>query len=264
MSIRMTVVAGWVLALAGSIPAGIAADAGSVSPPEPLILFLQQELRPHNNPGDIDRGMVELLSRLPPGREVAIYAFQQERYRLLLAGPAGRLHWPPPGFELTVAGAATGCPFRALLAFLQDQKLEDQTVCFISDGYSGDPYARLTVGPVTVGTPRTPDGYPPVLALIDHCRLRHIRVIGVYADRPPTHPTAADAGQRLAGVPASNPENLPASVYLGNSTGRREHLRPASFDRFRYAVEESGGKAFYGFGSYRGLFRKLVKDGLLR
>lgn len=263
MSIRTILMAGWVMAFAGFALAGAAADARS-TPAEPLVLFLQQDLRPHNNPGDFGHGMAELLSGLPPEREVAVYAFQQERFHLLLSGPAARLQWPPTGFELTVASAASSCPFRTFRAFLQAQGLENQTVCFISDGYSSDPATRFTIGPITMGTPRTPDGYPPVQELVGHCRHHNIRVIGIYADHSPTHSNTADAGQKRTGVPDSIPDDRHACIPPGNSTDRREQQRPVSFDRFRYAVEESSGKAFYDFGSFRGLFRKLVKDGLLR
>lgn len=219
------------LVFAGLVSCILAAEAPTS--PSPVVVVLQQDLLPRFDTAEFHRGFQELLSALPPDRSVSIYTFDGPSIRLLITARAGNIVWPVPGFSFTSPSSGDVCPYRSLLALIKEKEFQNQRVLWITDGYS-DHFHNDNISE-----------FQPLLDLTAECRSRKIKITGIFtAGNPPR-------------------ENIPVFDRSNTGPSRKTFWLSKSFDCSRTATEKSGGKFYYGFSSYRSLFRRLVQKGEL-
>ena len=217
--------------LAGVAPCCFA--AGTSASTSPVVVVLQQDLLPRFDTSEFHRGFQEFLSILPPDRSVSIYAFDGPSTRLLIQACAGDMRWPVPGFSFTLPSSGDVCPYKCLLQLIKEQGFQNQRVLWITDGYS-DHFHNDSIS-----------DFQTLLDLSAECRSRTVKVTGIYT---------AGAAPR---------ENIPFFDRSNTGPSRKTFWLSMSFDCSRTVSEKSGGTFYYGFPSYRSLFRRLVEKGEL-
>ncbi len=225
MTKRMHMLLGILLLMVFSFSALAATET-----PGKLVFFIQQDIRPEVDPLFFNAGMQYLFKNLDPKTQVQVYYSQINQYELVMEGQAGTLTWPPAKVQMGTENPST-TPYKNLYSYLKKNKVADQTVIFISNGTSKDMFQFVdTEGFMQGDETFTPNSYQPAQTLKNYCKKNNVHLIG---------------------------------IYVRNTTVRSEDFRDISFTTFRYVVEESGGKAYYGFSTFKGLFQNLISEGAL-
>jgi hypothetical protein len=206
------------------------AQTGPSGKAEPLVFFVQQDLEPEVTRLGFDAGFQELLGRLDPGREISFYFYIQNRFKLVYEGEAAGMKWPAE--ESFAVPVPSTTPYKNLLRFLQENGMKGRTVIFVSNGVSQDMLQLVdTQGLLRGADTFSPSRYQPIENLRKYCKKNDIRILGLYVPVRSRFPGQVD--------------RIP-------------------LDSFRYTVETSGGKAYYNFNTFTGVFRALDEKELAR
>lgn len=207
---------------------GMATLLAGLPAPDPggeLLVFVQRDIRPSADRLNFNDGFRHFLAGLPPDTPVKIFLTISQQNSKVAEGPAGQVEWPAD-VEFALASSAT-TPYKNLLEFLEAGQVHDQTVIFVSSGASQDMYQLLDEGGfLPAESTFAPSTYAPMPRIIDYCKKNNVRLVGLFN---PVFPAS-----RLDGVTLS---------------------------AFRYVVEDSGGKAYYDFTSYTGVFGSILRTG---
>ncbi|MBN2431411.1 MAG: hypothetical protein JXQ27_08040 [Acidobacteria bacterium] len=213
--------------------------------PLPLMVVLQQDLRPQVDEKEFDAGFRYLLQELPPDRTVEIFVFRHDKLWRVLAGSGTELTWPPANFSFTERSAATR-PYAALLSLLQARRTEAQSILLISNGAMS-------------GTSSAAETPPALPQLVEYCRTHRVRLVGVYADEfaPVASLRQAQYQDASAICSARNLSRSSRQLYHASREGLEQD--PTSCDWFREAMHATNGAIYYKFERYLDVFAEILK-----
>jgi len=197
---------------------------------EKKIVFIVQYDMPNAERMEFNKGYNVMLKKLPPDSHVEFFFFIKDMVKKVQEGKPGDLTWPVIKPYFVVANTST-TPYKNLLHYMKEAAIQNQTVVFISTGISPD--LRLKIDKGGFGRGKTvflPQLYEPLNHIKDYCKMNNIYLIGLY-------------------VPG----------YRGPRVNRKDLF----LDAFRYMVNQSGGKAYYNFNTFEGIFKKLAEKNLL-
>jgi hypothetical protein len=199
------------------------AQTGPGGQTESLLFFVQQDIEPEVTRLGFNEGFGEFLGRLDPGRQIEFYFYMQNNFKQIYEGKAGTMQWPADASFAVPVPSTT--PYKNLLRFLRENDMRGRTVIFVSNGVSQDMLQLVdTEGLLRGADTFSPSRYQPIEDLRQYCKKNDIRIIGLYVP----------IRNRFSGVM----DNIPLNA-------------------FRYAVETSGGKAYFNFNTFTGVFRAL-------
>jgi len=207
--------------IAGSALAETEKEAGK-------LVFLVQYDMPTADTFNFDEGFPWLMKELSPECMVELNYFFKEMIRQAKMAKAGEFPWPVVNPNFLPANPST-VPYKNLLQYLEGNSIKDTTVMFISNGVSEELRRTLDSGAFGRGkTTFNPQRYAPLPKIIDYCKANNVKLYGFY-------------------VPAQRGATrvLQNDIFL---------------EAFRYVVNQSGGKAFYNFSSFEGVFKALLKE----
>jgi hypothetical protein len=207
---------------------GAAAVMAETAPAEKKIVFMVQYDMPTAESFNFNDGFPWLMKNLSPECVVELNYFFKEMIRKAREAKAGEFPWPVVNPNFVPANPST-VPYKNLLKYLEENSIKDTTVMFVSNGVSQE--LRRTLDSGAFGRGRTtfnPQRYTPLPKIISYCKSNNVRLLGFYvpAQRGATRVTQND-------------------IFL---------------EAFRYVVNQSGGKAFYNFSSFEGVFSSLLKE----
>ncbi|MBN2432312.1 MAG: hypothetical protein JXQ27_12620 [Acidobacteria bacterium] len=195
--------------------------------PGKLVFMVQYDM-PTADAFNFDEGFPWLMKELPPECMVELTYFFKDMIRQAKSATAGEFPWPVVNPSFLPANPST-VPYKNLLKFLEENSIQDTTVMFVSNGVSEELRRTLDSGAFGRGqTAFNPQRYSPLSKIIDYCKSNNVRLLGFYipAQRGATRVTQND-------------------IFL---------------EAFRYVVNQSGGKAFYNFSSFEGVFKAVLKE----
>jgi len=242
---------------------------------EKITFVVQHDLKPAVNNLKFERGFNYFMKNQPSDLKVEIFGFYLNNVYPVLAEKAGKLMWPPEGFEFIATNDNT-IPFKDLLAILVHFKISNQTVYFVSNCRS---YAMIqslhlegletkkhvnvkTAGPSAVEAYEkpfildqrdfNPEKYEPLKTLKRYCRDKNVKIVGLFV-REYVEKDLFEDDQRTG-----------SSFFTGdmryihsNRADRTLVVDSIGLTAITWITEQTGGKAYYDFGSFKSLFKSF-------
>lgn len=194
--------------------------------PGSLLFVVQQDLNPSINSLAFEKGMKDLLKRVPPETAVSIYKTSKNNTMLAAQGTAEKLSWLPGGKGFTLRNPAT-TPYQNLLAFLEKERIQDRTVIWVTSGIAED--LKLQFEDRRPGT-IIPTDFGPLEKLVSYCRANRVRL---------------------------------TTFIVGGGRGPLGRERDPGFICLQYAARETGGEFYYNYVTFGSVFPEALKKGAL-
>lgn len=189
------------------------------------VFFIQQDIRQNINYIEYYDGMGKAVKSLPPDGPLEVYVSQINGYTKAYSGEAGKFADLPKAVPFHLTNPAT-TPFKNLLKFLKENKVENQGVVFVTNGVSQDMFMLMDNSDMPGMMAFTPDKYPPIPELVTYCKKNGVKLTGVFV-KDPRSPSRG--------------------------------LQDLAFSAFLYVVNSSGGQAYYNYTSFTGVFDAIFK-----
>jgi hypothetical protein len=207
---------------------GVAAVMAETAPVEKKLVFMVQYDMPTAESFNFTEGYPWLMKNLAPECMVELNYFFKDMIRQAKTAKAGEFPWPVVNPNFLPANPST-VPYKNLLKYLEENSIKDTTVMFVSNGVSEE--LRRTLDSGAFGRGRTtfnPQRYAPLPKIINYCKANNVKLYGFYVP-------AQRGAMRV----------VQDDIFL---------------EAFRYVVNQSGGKAYYNFSSFEGVFGAVLKE----
>jgi hypothetical protein len=259
--------------LLGTVMLG-ASGALDLSETKKITFVIQQDSDPAMTSLNFNKGFAEFLKRLPPDCQVSIFGFAGNSVYPVAHGAAKALDWPQRGIEFFAANQ-NAVPFKDLLAILVHWRIQDQPVFFVSncrclamfqsmqlEGSNADRHVNIkpsfvqAVEKPVIMDQRDfdPTRYDALVRLQKYMKANSVRLYGFFVRKNTDKDLFAEDDRSGSSFFTGDMR------YFQNRQITRDLLLDSlGLTALHWLTVESGGRLYFDFPTFTGVFRSLDK-----